>query len=105
MSLRRTTFQARLCEFPQLSLTASSLADLALRAWYVFSSGAIVPSMLLTIYLGCGVHKCRDGGTLAVRLTKRVRYSVNCLLHGRMDGRKQIKPTRRSPGQTAGGGY
>ena len=28
----------------------------------------------------------------AVRLTKRFRYSVNCLLPGWMDGRKQIMP-------------
>ena len=83
-------FRLGLGKFSPLSLTVSSLAALALRAWYAFSSGAIVPSMLLSIYLDCGVLKCRDGGTVAAQLTKRGRHSANCLLLGRMDGRKQI---------------
>jgi len=83
-------FRLGLGKFSPPSLTVSSLAALALRAWYAFSSGAIVPSMLLSIYLGCGVLKCRDGGTVAVQLTRRVRHSANCLLLGWMDGRKQI---------------
>jgi len=89
MSLRRAAFSGLgLGKFSPLSLTVSSLAALALRAWYAFSSGAIVPSMLLSIYLGCDVLKCRDGGTVAVQLTKRVRHSANCLLLGWMDGRE-----------------
>ena len=45
--------------------------------------------MVLTIYLGCGVLKCRDAVTVAVRLTIRFRYSAHYLLSGG-DGRPEI---------------
>ena len=73
MTRRRAAFfRLGLGKFSPLSLTALSLADLAVRAWYAFSSGAIVPFMVLTSYLGCGVLKCRDGGNVCGAVDQEV---------------------------------